>query len=172
MGPSPLKYSRKFYHLKPRLFTAAVLVQALASPPKSAYLQRYPLRDDQSPPPSTTTADSGTSLAPQSVSSAPADSPTPPFEVPPAPSEDRMDGDDGDDGPSTGMVVGSVAGVLAALVTCAAVAVYVIARRRKRSSAKTASADAVRVHEELFRMQPTGMHSCALRGHTVSVCRR
>ena len=152
----------------PRSTAAAVYMQALASPPETAYLQRYPLRDNlpasarvatplatpgprpEAPPPAGTTRDNDVAPSPRSTSPAPgpggpddavlAPTPEPPTTQP----VDTANVDDGDGGPRTSLMAGSAVAVIAALFICVAVAMYVIARRRRMQSSKTTNAEAVR----------------------------
>ena len=138
-------------------------MKALASPLENAYLQRYPLRDNlkgpaaapvatplaapgpppEAPPPAGTTRDISMEPSPQDISPAPGPSGpdddllTSSVESPTSQPADTTDGDDGDGGPGTGLVVGSVVAIIAALFICVAVAIYVIARRRRLHRAKS-----------------------------------
>lgn len=139
----------------------ALHMQALASPPASAYLQGFPLKDDlPAPAPAPTPAtpapapeapppilESGMEPSPQSPSPAPdpGDSgrgvPTYSSQLPPSrPRETSRR----DDVLSTGQLVGGAVGIVAALVICVAAAIYVFARQRRIRRARTASAEPVR----------------------------
>ena len=142
-------------------------MQALASPPETAYLQRYPLRDDvpapapvatpltppdpssEAPPPAGTTGEVGMAPAPQSVRPASGpngpddDALTPTAESPTTQPVDTTDRRDGDDGPSTGVIVG-IAVIVAAVFICVAAAICVIAQSRRKHRAKAMNAEPVR----------------------------
>ena len=137
----------------------ALYMQTLASSPASSYLQRYLLRADlpapapvatppdsqepppEAPPPTGTTQDFGAAPSPQSTSPVPG-----PLAAVPSEPEDTPDGGGGDDGPSTGLVVGGTVAIVAALVICVAIAIYVLALRRKVRRAKAASGEPVRAY--------------------------
>lgn len=149
----PLDTLIESVHQTLRLTDAAVHVQALASPSESAYLQGYPLQEvlasaqgptqlatpdppRPAPPPSGTTQDVGMAPSPLVISPGPG-----PLESQPSQQEDTTDGDDG---PSTGLVVGSAVAIVAALVICVAVAIYVLALRRRMRRAKASILEQVR----------------------------
>lgn len=144
-----------------------VYMQALASPPETAYLQSYPLRDNlqatapvatplatPDPPPDAPspamTQDIGTAPSSQSANPVPGpDGPdddvlTRPFDSPTSQPVDTTYGDNGEDTPSTGLIVGGVVVIVAALFICMAFAIYEIARRRTLHHSKAIIVEPVR----------------------------